>query len=142
MTLIILTEGIDLSLGPVLGLCGVGAGLMIVAGYPLPLAVGIAILIGTCFGLLNGTLIAVAGLPPFIVTLGSFGIAQSIATVLTRGDSIVNLPAYFRWFNDGIFLGMPVPIVATLVVFVVTWVLLYHTKLAATHSRLAAIGKR
>jgi ribose/xylose/arabinose/galactoside ABC-type transport system permease subunit len=62
--------------------------------------------------------------------------------VLTRGDSIVNLPAYFRWFNDGIFLGMPVPIVATLVVFVVTWVLLYHTKLAATHSRLAAIGKR
>jgi ribose transport system permease protein len=128
MTLIILTEGIDLSLGPVLGLCGVGAGLMIVAGYPLPVAIGVAIVIGMCFGLLNGTLIAVVGLPPFIVTLGSFGIAQSIATVLTRGDSVVNLPAYFRWFNDGVFLGMPVPILATLVVFVVTWLLLYHTK--------------
>jgi ribose transport system permease protein len=101
---------------------------MIVAGYPLPLAIGVAIVTGMCFGLLNGTLIAVVGLPPFIVTLGSFGIAQSIATVLTRGDSVVNLPAYFRWFNDGIFLGMPVPILATLVVFVVTWLLLYHTK--------------
>src|SRR5215217_9670932 len=83
MTLVILTEGIDLSLGPVLGLCGVGASLMIVAGYPLPLAIATALLIGACFGLLNGTLIAVIGMPPFIVTLGSFGIAQSIATVLT-----------------------------------------------------------
>jgi ribose transport system permease protein len=71
MTLIILTEGLDLSLGPVLGLCGVVASLVIVSGYPLPLAVGAALAIGTCFGLLNGILIAVAGLPAFIVTLGS-----------------------------------------------------------------------
>jgi ribose transport system permease protein len=128
MTLIILTEGIDLSLGPVLGLCGVGAGLMIVAGYPLALAIGAAVVIGLCFGLLNGTLVAVAGMPPFIVTLGSFGVAQSIAMVLTQGDSVVNLPGYFRWFNDGIFLGIPVPIWATVTAFVITWALLYHTK--------------
>jgi ribose transport system permease protein len=128
MTLIILTEGLDLSLGPVLGLCGVVASLVIVSGYPLPLAVGAALAIGTCFGLLNGILIAVAGLPAFIVTLGSFGIAQSIAMVLTQGDSVVNLPAYFRWFNDGVFLGIPVPIWATVTAFAVTWLLLYHTK--------------
>lgn len=128
MTLIILTEGIDLSLGPVLGLCGVGASLMIVAGYPLPLAIGAAVIIGACFGLLNGTLIAVVGMPPFIVTLGSFGIAQSIATVLTQGDSVVNLPSYFRWFNDGVFLAVPVPIWATFAAFAATWLLLYGTK--------------
>ena len=128
MTLIILTEGLDLSLGPVLGLCGVAASLVIAGGYPLPVAIGSAVMIGTCFGLLNGTLIAVGGMPPFIVTLGSFGIAQSIAMVLTQGDSVVNLPAYFRWFNDGVFLGIPVPIWATITTFVVTWVLLYHTK--------------
>jgi ribose transport system permease protein len=128
MTLIILTEGLDLSLGPVLGLCGVVASLVIVSGYPLPLAVGAALAIGTCFGLLNGILIAVAGLPAFIVTLGSFGIAQSIAMVLTQGDSVVNLPAYFRWFNDGVFLGIPVPIWATVTAFALTWLLLYHTK--------------
>jgi ribose transport system permease protein len=128
MTLIILTEGIDLSLGPVLGLCGVAASLMIVAGYPLIAAVAAALLIGMCFGVLNGTLIAVIGMPPFIVTLGSFGIVQSIATVLTQGDSVVNLPAYFRWFNDGIFLNIPVPIWATFVAFALTALLLYRTK--------------
>ncbi len=128
MTLVILTEGIDLSLGPVLGLCGVIAAMLITAGYSLPLSIGAALVIGMCFGLLNGTLIAVAGMPPFIVTLGAFGIAQSIATVLTQGDSVTNLPSYFRWFNDGIFAGIPVPIWATFAAFVATWVLLYRTK--------------
>ena len=128
MTLVILTEGIDLSLGPVLGLCGVSAALLLTAGYSLPFSIGIALIIGMGFGLLNGTLVAFASMPPFIVTLGTFGIAQSIATVLTKGDSVTNLPSYFRWFNDGIFAGIPVPIWATISVFAVTWLLLYRTK--------------
>lgn len=128
MTLVILTEGIDLSLGSVLGLCGVAASLMVIAGYPLIAAVAAATGIGVALGLLNGSLIAVAGMPPFIVTLGTFGIAQSIATVLTGGDSVVRLPDYYRWFNDGVFLAIPVPIWATAAVFVVTWILLYKTK--------------
>ena len=128
MTLVILTEGIDLSLGPVLGLCGVAASLMVVAGYPLVAAVAVAIAIGVASGLLNGSLIAVAGMPPFIVTLGTFGIAQSIATVLTGGDSVVGLPDYYRWFNSGVLLAIPVPIWATALVFTVTWLLLYQTR--------------
>ncbi|PWB59143.1 MAG: ABC transporter permease [Bradyrhizobiaceae bacterium] len=128
MTLVILTEGIDLSLGPVLGLCGVSAALLVSQGHPLPLAIGAALGIGVCFGLLNGTLVAVAGMPPFIVTLGAFGIAQSVATVLTGGDSVTNLPPFFRWFNDGVFLSLPVPIWATAAVFGATWLLLYRTK--------------
>jgi len=128
MTLVILTEGIDLSVGAVLGLCGVAATLMVTAGYSLPLAVGVALVIGMAFGVLNGTLIAVAGMPPFVVTLGAFGIAQSIAMVLTKGDSVTNLPSYYRWFNDGVFAALPVPIWATIAAFVVTWLLLYRTK--------------
>jgi ribose transport system permease protein len=128
MTLVILTEGIDLSLGPVLGLCGVSAALLLTAGYSLPFAIGAALAIGLGFGLLNGTLVAFAAMPPFIVTLGTFGIAQSIAVVLTKGDSVTNLPAYFRWFNDGIFAGIPVPIWTTIAIFIVTWLLLYRTK--------------
>lgn len=128
MTLVILTEGIDLSLGPVLGLCGVSAALLVTQGHPLPLAIGAGLGIGVCFGLLNGTLVAVAGMPPFIVTLGAFGIAQSVATVLTGGDSVTNLPPFFRWFNDGVFLSLPVPIWATAAVFGATWLLLYRTK--------------
>jgi ribose transport system permease protein len=48
--------------------------------------------------------------------------------VLTRGDSVVNLPPYFRYFNDGTFFSVPVPILATAAVFALTWVLLHHTR--------------
>lgn len=128
MTLVILTEGIDLSLGPVLGLCGVVMALLVVAGWPLAVAIGAALLIGAAFGTLNGTLVAYVGMPPFIVTLGAFGIAMSFATVLTQGNSITGLPEYVRLFNDGVFLGVPVPIWATAACFALTYILLYHTK--------------
>jgi ribose transport system permease protein len=128
VTLVILTEGIDLSSGPVLGLCGVAASMLVVAGQPLWVAVAAALAIGMAFGFLNGSLVAVAGMPSFIVTLGTFGIAQSLATVLTRGNSVVQLPDYYRWFNDGVMLGIPAPLWATAVLFGITWLLLYRTK--------------
>lgn len=128
MTLVILTEGIDLSLGPVLGLCGVVMALLVVAGWPLVFAIGVALLIGAAFGTLNGTLVAYVGMPPFIVTLGAFGIAMSIAMVLTEGNSVTGLPDYLRLFNDGVFLGIPVPIWATAACFALTYILLYHTR--------------
>ncbi len=128
MTLVILTEGIDLSLGPVLGLCGVVMALMVVSGWPLFMAIGAAVLIGAAFGTVNGALVAYLDLPAFIVTLGTFGVAQSIATVLTEGNSVTGLPDYVRWFNDGAFLGVPVPIWATVVAFALTYLLLYRTK--------------
>ncbi|MCL4764878.1 MAG: ABC transporter permease [Hyphomicrobiaceae bacterium] len=128
MTLVILTEGIDLSLGPVLGLCGVVMGLLLVGGWPPLLAIGVALVIGAAFGTLNGTLVAYVGMPPFIVTLGAFGIAMSIAMVLTQGNSVTGLPEYVRLFNDGVLLGIPVPIWATAACFALTYVLLYHTK--------------
>ena len=128
MTLVILTEGIDLSLGPVLGLCGVVMALMVVSGWPLFMAIGAAVLIGAAFGTVNGALVAYLDLPAFIVTLGTFGIAQSIATVLTEGNSVTGLPDYVRWFNDGVFVWLPVPIWATVLAFALTYVLLYRTK--------------
>jgi len=128
MTLVILTEGVDLSAGPVLGLCGVCASLVVVSGHGLALAILAALAAGAACGLVNGLLIAPLGLPPFIVTLGVFGIAQSLATVLTGGDSVTNLPAYFRWFNEGAYLGVPVPVWAMGACFALTYVLLYQTR--------------
>ena len=128
MTLVILTEGIDLSLGPVLGLCGVVMAMLAVSGWPIGFAVAAALAIGAAFGLVNGVLVAYVGMPAFIVTLGSFGVAQSIATVLTEGNSITSLPPMLRWFNEGSFLGVPVPIWATLASFTATYMLLYHTR--------------
>lgn len=129
MTLVILTEGIDLSLGAVLGLCGVVMSMLLVSrGMPLALAVGAALLIGIVAGTLNGVLVAYAGMPAFIVTLGTYGMAQSVAMVLTAGNSVTGLPHTVRWFNEGQWLGVPVPIIAMLAVFALTWLLLYRTR--------------
>ncbi len=128
MTLIILTEGIDLSLGPVLGLAGVVMGLGIAAGWPLPVAIAGALGVGAAFGLLNGILVSYASIPAFVVTLGAFGMAQSLAMVLTEGNSITGLRASVRWFNEGVVVGVPVPIWATGLAFALTYALLYHTK--------------
>ena len=128
MTLIMLTEGIDLSLGPVLGLAGVVLGLLVVAGRSLPVAMLAALAVGAGFGLLNGLLVAIVRMPPFVVTLGTFGMAQSLAMVLTEGNSVTGLRTSVRWFNEGIVLGVPVPLWATALVFAVTWALLYRTR--------------
>jgi ribose transport system permease protein len=129
MTLVILTEGIDLSLGAVLGLAGVVMSMLLVSkGVSLPFAVGAALAIGIAAGCCNGALVAYAGMPPFIVTLGFYGIAQSLAMVLTQGNSVTGLPPAVRWFNEGDWLGVPVPIVSMVAVFAITWALLYRTR--------------
>lgn len=129
MTLVILTEGIDLSLGAVLGLAGVVMGILLVShGASVPLAIGAALVIGLAAGAVNGAFIAWAGLPPFIVTLGTYGMAQSIAMVLTEGNSVTGLPPAVRWFNEGEWLGVPIPIWAVLATLALTYALLYHTK--------------
>src|ERR1044071_917891 len=76
MTLIIMTEGLDLSMGAVLGLSGVVLAFALVNGSGILAAVGAAILIGALFGALNGLLVVVLGMPPFVATLGTLGIAQ------------------------------------------------------------------
>lgn len=128
MTLVILTEGIDLSLGPVLGLAAVVMALLAVSGWPLLLALGAAVLAAAAVGTLNGVLVACFALQPFVVTLGTFGISLSLALALTDGNSVVNLPPSIRWFNEGAILGVPTPICATAAVFAMTWVILHHTR--------------
>ena len=129
MTLVILTEGIDLSLGAVLGLCGVIMSMLLVTQHvSLPIAIAVAIAVGIAAGTCNGALVAYGGMPPFIVTLGVYGIAQSLAMVLTEGNSVTGLPPAVRWFNEGRWLGVPVPILAVLAIFGATWVLLYRTR--------------
>lgn len=128
MTLIILTEGIDLSLGPVLGLAGVVMGLLVVAGWPLPAALLAALGVGAAFGMINGIFIAYVEMPAFVVTLGTFGMAQSLAMVLTEGNSVTGLRSSIRWFNEGVLAGVPVPLWATAALFALTYGLLYHTR--------------
>lgn len=128
MTLIILSEGIDLSLGTVLGLASVVLALCVKQQMMLGVGILLAILVGVAFGAINGTLITRLGLPPFVVTLGSLGMAQGLSLILTKGRSIPGLGPRVQYFNDGWVAGIPVPVVMAAATFLVVYVILYYTK--------------
>ena len=90
--LVILTAGIDLSVGSVLGLAGCVTAELLVRGMPIPLAILVGLLVGVALGLINGGLVAYANLPPFIVTLGMLGIARGVVLVFTDASTIQPLP--------------------------------------------------
>jgi ribose transport system permease protein len=105
--LVILTAGIDLSVGSVLGLCGAVTAELLVHGWPIPLAIVVGLLVGVVLGLVNGSLVAYAKLPPFIVTLGMLGIARGIVLVLTNASTVQPLPESFANIANGSLVGVP-----------------------------------
>lgn len=116
MTLVILSGGIDLSVGAVMTLAMTfGAGAML-AGLPVPLAIAIALFTGLAFGAVNGVLVAYARLPAIIVTLATMEIPRGIALLYTGGYPLANLPASFGVIGRGEVLGIHIP---TLVMFAV-----------------------
>jgi ribose transport system permease protein len=105
--LVILTAGIDLSVGSVLGLTGCVTAQLLVEGMPVPLAIALGLAVGVGLGLFNGALVAYGKLPPFIVTLGMLGIARGIVLVLTDASTVQPLPDSFANIANGDFLGLP-----------------------------------
>jgi ribose transport system permease protein len=105
--LVILTAGIDLSVGSVLGLSGCVTAQMLVDGRPIVLAIIIGLAVGLVLGLVNGSLVAYGKLPPFIVTLGMLGIARGVVLVYTDASTIQPLPESFSNIANGDFLGLP-----------------------------------
>lgn len=131
MTLVILTGGIDLSVGSVLALSvTIGASLM-KQGQLVGAAVLAALAVGTLLGMINGLMITRAKIPPFIATLGMLTVARGLTLMYTQGQPITGLPASFRWIGTGVIGGIPVPIMLTLLVFVAGWVFLTRTKYGA-----------
>jgi ribose transport system permease protein len=128
MTLVILCEGIDLSPGAVLSLSGVILATMIASGLSLTVATAVAVLAGLGFGALNGALIAGLGLPPFVVTLGTSGMAYGLALALTGGNGVSGLGEEIVAFNDASFAGIPLLLYIALAVYAVFHVALYHTR--------------
>ncbi len=127
MTCVILSGGIDLSVGSVMALTGtLTAGLM-VSGTPPGLAILIGIAAGIAFGVANGFFVAYAVMPPIIVTLATMGIARGLALIYTGGYPVGGLPGWFDFFGRGSFLGIQAPILIMLLVFAVAYVLLEHT---------------
>lgn len=137
MTLVIISGGIDLSVGPVAALSATLAAAMMVAGVPVPLAMLAAIGIGVACGFFNGALIAWGGLQPFIVTLGGLSLYRALALIYTGGTPIFGLPEDFRALTNGKLLGLPNPVIAVAVLAFLAWVLLTKTPLG---EYLMAVG--
>lgn len=128
MTFIIMTEGLDLSMGAVLGLTGVVLASVLVAGNSLAVAFAAALGVGLVFGVANGLFVVKLGLPPFVATLGTLGIAQGIALVMTNGESVVGIgPALPRLYATT-WLGIPFSILVAVLIYAIFHFLLYYTR--------------
>src|SRR5262245_35040524 len=125
--LIILTAGIDLSVGSVLGLTGCVTAELLVHGVSIPIAILAGFGVGIAIGLFNGSLVAYGKMPPFIVTLGMLGIARGIVLVMTDASTIQPLPDAFGDIANGDFIGVPNLLWIFLAVVVITSFVLRRT---------------
>jgi ribose transport system permease protein len=129
MTLVIISGGIDLSVGPVAALSAVLGAAMLVGGVPVPLAILGALAVGVICGFLNGALIAWGGLQPFIVTLGGLSLYRALALIFTGGTPIFGLPNEFRALTNGNVLSIPNPVLIVAGLALLAWIILNKTPL-------------
>lgn len=129
MTFIILTGGIDLSVGSILALSSAFIALMITSGVDPIIALIIGVLIGFVLGAVNGLLVTKGNMAPFIATLVTMTIFRGLTLVITDGNPITNLgDSYlFQLFGKGYFIGIPVPAVTMIIVFVILLIILQKT---------------
>ncbi len=137
MTMVIVTGGIDLSVGSIVALSGCVSAWLLVGGYPIPVAMLVGFLIGLGLGMVNGLLVVGIGLPPFIATLGTMGIARGLALVITRGYPIQPLPEAFLFWAQGYIGPIPVPVLIMAVIMFLGHVFLSQT---ATGRYIYCIG--
>ena len=139
MTYVLLTGGIDLSVGSVTALAGVFAAYVGIAdkGHPLALCYVVAIGTGLICGLINGIGVAYIGFPAFIMTLGMMGIARGMAQVFTGGSPIFGVSDAFADIAGGVTFGIPNLVYYMLVIFVVAYIMLTKT---LPGRRIYAIG--
>lgn len=126
--IVLLTAGIDLSVGAVTAIAGVLAAMMM-RSVPVFVATIGALIIGAVFGYANGLIISKMKVPPFIVTLGMSGMLRGLNLVITNGLPISNLPTSVAWFGRGKVLGIPVPVFFLIIVTLLFQWILSKTRL-------------
>ncbi|WP_028116645.1 ribose ABC transporter permease [Ferrimonas senticii] len=133
MTLVILTAGIDLSVGAVLALAGALAASLVAAQMPLLLALPAAIMAGAALGAMNGALISKGKVQAFIATLVTMTAIRGLTMVYTEGRPIstgfTEVAEQFALIGGGYLFGLPVPVWLMFAAFVGAWLLLHHTRL-------------
>jgi len=138
MTFVIITGGIDLSVGSMVALINAVGAILLAAGYSWPLVVVAMLVLGGGLGLVQGWFIAYQGIPAFIVTLAGLSILRGVALYITQGYSvpIPDAPGFF-YLGRGDFLGMPVPALIGVVVTVIAYIVLSSTRYGR---RVVAVG--
>lgn len=130
MTFVILTGGIDLSVGSILALSSALTAGLLGSGMPVTLAILISLILGCILGMMNGLLISYGKLAPFIVTLATMTIFRGATLVYTNGNPItkgLSDTLLFQFLGQGYIVGIPFPVIIMFIVFIVLYVLLHKT---------------
>jgi len=121
MTMVMVSGGIDLSVGSMTALCGVTGAMAMAAGAPVLVGIAVAVAVGIVLGLINGMAVASLGIPPFIVTLGAMGVYRGTVLLISEGNAVVGLPSSFGYLAEGNLFGFfPIPLVIVVAVLVRT----------------------
>jgi ribose transport system permease protein len=129
MTLIIISGGIDLSVGAILAMAGLFGTMALEKGQPIAAGVAVGLATGAACGLLNGVLITQLRVNPFIVTLGTLGILRGLTLIISNGLPVHNIPQSFSFLGEGAVLGVPFVLWILLIAAVLMHLVLEHTKL-------------
>ncbi|WP_349674761.1 ribose ABC transporter permease [Lacrimispora sp.] len=127
MTFVILTGGIDLSVGSILGLSGVVASGVLASTGNTFLAVATALAIGTACGTANGFFISHCGIPPFIATLGTMTLLRGCVLIYTKGSPIPVKSEVYKFIGKGSVIGVPVPVIILILLFLTAHYILTQT---------------
>jgi ribose transport system permease protein len=127
-TMVILSSGIDLSVGSIVGAVGIGIGLLMIAGVSIPVVVLVGVLMGSLIGLFNGVIISYGRVPSFIATLGMMGIARGFGLALNEGKPVAGLPMEFEKIASTSLGGIPSFVFYSIIIYLIMYVVLERTK--------------
>lgn len=127
MTAVMLSNGIDLSVGSVMSLAGVVTGLLLGSGSGFVFSILGGVAAGILCGAFNGIMIAKVGLAPFIATFGMMGIADGISLFASGGESLYWDNKFFQAIANGHFLSVPLPVWIIIFIFLIMYLILYKT---------------
>jgi rhamnose transport system permease protein len=127
MTAIMLTGGIDLSVGSTMALSGVCFGLLWQNGWSPALGAAAAVAVGFVAGAINGTLV-IAGVVPLVATLATMAFYAGLAMAISRGNRIPGLPAAFTVWGQASWWGVPTQLALFVALLSVTWIIVHHTR--------------
>ncbi len=130
MTMVMVSGGIDLSVGSIVGLAGVVGAMSMTAGLPVLAGILIFIAVGAACGLLNGMAVTALKIPPFIVTLGAMGIYRGLGLYISDGNAVVGLPSGAGYLAEKTVFGLfPLPLFIVIAFALVVHFVLSSTKL-------------